>query len=594
MRTPAIASCGQHNFVSEDNSLQAKPACRQQIQRLLALRHEYLDEVLYAAVHEAADQALLRPRAFLCTLSFLQKLQGNLSHWSRQLKQSKQLMLIVDEFHQASMEGLLAALASFDCVVLAGDTQQAPPKEWAQESHHRAAQKGRELARSELPEPLARSSKRARSSRDGPDSSEQAIMQTALADNTHGGYGRAPAPLRKHLGAAWALDANLPRFRLSETHRFGASVVDCLKAMSPGTWSDMTSAKTTDTDVIPFVFDYLDDAQGQSCSPPEFTSSRTLFVHAAVALALELVLGHENVVVMAFYTRLLREFRRYLHVCLPGILSRVCDRVGRPQVSLKELEDTGRLSFLTTHSAGGVNQAVAFLLAVRRQIPDNCWHGDVLLHRGYRYIGLTRATTRLYVFAEELRAGIRWPVYSTNAGFMTVAQAHDIEGLLDENEHLGAEPRRQSLADFTQQAEWVSLLRWLTHQKRHGVAQGKDVHIPLFSDMALLSDSSKVHVPAIVRKMRCSGTMTLPTIWEEELASAARTYHRDFQPMPVPSQSRRGNFANLAGLLQRANQDPGNPHALPNCEPGWPTTAGKSGPRESPAAAAKSEADLRS
>ena len=32
-------------------------------------------------------------------------------------------MLIVDDFHDTSMEGLLAALASFDTVVLAGDLQ---------------------------------------------------------------------------------------------------------------------------------------------------------------------------------------------------------------------------------------------------------------------------------------------------------------------------------------------------------------------------------------------------------------------------------------------------------------------------------------
>ena len=41
------------------------------MQHLLALRHEYLDEVFYSTTQEAGGEALLRPRVFLCTVPVL-------------------------------------------------------------------------------------------------------------------------------------------------------------------------------------------------------------------------------------------------------------------------------------------------------------------------------------------------------------------------------------------------------------------------------------------------------------------------------------------------------------------------------------------
>ena len=86
-----------------------RPNSKNTILGLMAVRHEYLDQVLYSAMHEAASSAFAHPRLFLCTLSFLQKLQGDLSGWSCKLKEHRRLLLIVDEYHQCSMEGLLAA-----------------------------------------------------------------------------------------------------------------------------------------------------------------------------------------------------------------------------------------------------------------------------------------------------------------------------------------------------------------------------------------------------------------------------------------------------------------------------------------------------
>ena len=192
--------------------------------KLMALRHEYLDEVLYSAMHEAAGEALLRPRLLLSTVSFLQKLQGNLSTWSRPLKSRKQLLLVVDEFHQCSMEGLLAVLPSFDCAVLAGDTEQAPPKDWLTAHEHRLAQAEQERHYRRLPV-LSE-----------PGSTAEADDEQVLNPfpDIRSGYrtGQPPAPLRKHLATDW-LSTHVAQFDLKQTYRCGPSVVYCLQTMCP-------------------------------------------------------------------------------------------------------------------------------------------------------------------------------------------------------------------------------------------------------------------------------------------------------------------------------------------------------------------------
>ncbi len=105
----------------------------------MALRHEYFDDNVYGVMLEAVGQALLKPQVVLCTVSLLQKLQGNLSAWSRKIKAVRKMVLLVDEYHQLGFESLLAALAAFDAVVLSGDEEQAPVQEWLTGRHHAEA-----------------------------------------------------------------------------------------------------------------------------------------------------------------------------------------------------------------------------------------------------------------------------------------------------------------------------------------------------------------------------------------------------------------------------------------------------------------------
>ena len=432
--------------------------------KLLALRHEYLDEVLYSAMHEAAGAAHLRPRVLLSTISFLQKLQGNLSSWSRQLKAKRQLLLVVDEFHQCSMEGLLAVLASFDCVVLAGDTEQAPPKDWLTVHEHRLAQAERERQYRHQPVLSEPGSSAAA------DEQEQVWGDNPFPD-IRGGYRQPPTPLRKHLATEWLSD-NVRRFDLSQTYRCGPSVVHCLQTMCPDTWTQLESARTADTQVFPFIFSALEDAQTTGSGAAEVTRSKTLFVHAAVAIALEVLVtqtpGNSTILCISFYTRLLDEFRSWLRDALKPILHwvsgvlRVAIVTGL-DTTCETLERSGRLAFLNTQKAGGVTVSATILLAPRRQTTDQCWAGTALLHRGYRYVGLTRATERLYVFAEDLRPGLRVPMQQTDRRVGEIIKKHKLEGV--ERRVLDG-PGPRGVREFEQQAEWASLLRWLQERQR--------------------------------------------------------------------------------------------------------------------------------
>ena len=482
--------------------------------QLLALRHEYLDDVMYSTVLKDAPQLPSVPQVFLCTLPFLQTLQGE-GRWSQLLKESKkellkesqmELMLLVDDFHQASMEGLLAALASFDCVVLAGDVEKASPKvaEWC---HLRPAW-------SEPPEP----------------SSPESWGQSKEPLGTR--YGRR-AP-RKHLSSDWVADAGLPSYQFNKSFTLGCPVTACLKAMSPDTWSDLVhdecAAKHTDTQVIPLLCGYLDDAQ-YCASTLEVTSSKTVFVHAAVTIAMELVHGQltQNVLCIAFHRRLLGEFRRYLHRALPDIMKRMGDhmQLALPCVDVGQMEQTGQLSFRTTDEAGGGTQAIAVLLALRWQKQDRNWQGENLLHPGYRYTGLTCATTRLYVFAEDLRE----EGHVQPSIFGREVQPE----LVDEQNQVSGEKQEE----LQRQKEWSCLLRHL---------QSLELRMWYLTDCAL-------EIPSALLKLWNQKVPEVAELWKEELRFRSTRYAEEYQPQMVIQAShmtREEGFSKLAGLLEQA------------------------------------------
>jgi hypothetical protein len=156
---------------------------RKALCHLMALRHEYLDDTVYGAMHEAAGSAITKPRVFLCTISFLQKLQGGLSSWSKTIKELHRMILLVDEYHHLSVEGLLAALAAFDAVIVSGDNQQAPVAEWFTNRQHAEATAVRASARAT---PRA---DRAASSAGTPDDDDDdpALPEHPLAERIRGG-----------------------------------------------------------------------------------------------------------------------------------------------------------------------------------------------------------------------------------------------------------------------------------------------------------------------------------------------------------------------------------------------------------------------
>lgn len=197
--------------------------------RMMALRHEYLDDNVYGAMREAANDTL--PKVFLCTIGFLQLCQGGRS--PRKLKQLEHSVLLVDDYHHLSFEGLLAALANFEAVIVAGDKEQCP-----------ANDTDRDVAR--VASRAAAGSSAGRAAGD-------------LEDNQGGGW-RAPAvPLRR--AVSWLDCTAGRRFQLNTSYCFGPTIVELLGNMAPNVWPGMNCAGPTDTQVFPFVFPYLADGR---------------------------------------------------------------------------------------------------------------------------------------------------------------------------------------------------------------------------------------------------------------------------------------------------------------------------------------------
>ena len=93
-----------------------------------------------------------------------------------------------------------------------------------------------------------------------------------------------------------------------------------------------------------------------------------------------------------------------------------------------------------------------------------------MLNRAYRYIALTRASTRLYVFAEDMR---RW-VYAPRPATAQTAGIIQLHNLDLDNGWAGNDDDNRVVAvddtEFEAQAEWSSLLWWL--QKQHTARSG--------------------------------------------------------------------------------------------------------------------------
>ena len=273
---------------------------------------------------------------------------------------------------------------------------------------------------------------------------------------------RPPAPLLKHCASDWAVASKFDKYSLNTTYFHGPAVVECLQAMAPGVWDGMISAKDTDTNVIPFLFEYLSDAESDSGNT-EVARSEALFVQAAVAIGAELLLGGEDVVCVAFHTTILKEFSYWLRCSLPQIMRNLGQALGLTPLAeasnVETMESSGRLSYCTTQEAGNVEKPTAVLLAIRQHVNDQCWCGTSLSDRVSRYVGLTRASTRLYIFAENLSQGIQYPhSYTDSVVAAEIMRRHKMEA------RPGGTKRRRanvSLAEFEGQVEWSSLFKWL-------------------------------------------------------------------------------------------------------------------------------------
>ena len=510
--------------------------------RLLALRHEHLDRVLYsdaATPPRQRDPIHYRPpRAFLSTMSFLQHLHGT----SGQPQLRAKRLLIVDDCHQCSSHSLMSALASFDCVVLVGDNAKSPPRDWLAIPKDQTQRRARGAP--VLPEPRAPSPAA---------DQEQKVLQRCLATD-------------------WLSSVKTPTLKLNMTHNLGPSVVAGLQAMSPTAWPGMTSATTADTLVFPFLF-HSQDAKAQTpaeipCGPqpensPDVCGSPFVFTHAAITIVLELLRESDKqpVLCLAFFPRLLSEFRGFLLRTWKALLTTVGDCCGTKAPgnlsSLEDLERTGRLAFRTVDTAEGVTVPVAVLLALRRLETDKCWAGPELVYRGHRYMALTRATRRLYVFAEDLR---RWVFAPRPATDLTVdiIRRYNLEQQLstnggEGNDHLVVLPADDT--EFESQAEWTCLLWWLEnqHKARTGVS---------FTEEDYICDTQGM--PTIFRsitKELCPCMAYNDKQWDRVLHKVGRDqmkWAEERSDARVPRPEEKGSFYHPLGLIGDARASPGN------------------------------------
>ena len=492
--------------------------CLSKYRRLLALRHEHVDRLLYSKT--AAPCPHLPPRVVLSTISFLDSLPST-SEFAQGVEHR---LLIVDDFHQCSMHGLLPALAPFDCVVLAGDS-----------------------ARLRMPS----------AERETPRVRDAPVLPAPRELEAHV---EPPAP-GQMLAADWVSALGKARFTLKQTYGLGPSVVACLKAMSPESWPEMTSASGTDTVVFPLLFLYLRDEEGPPTSDPlskvvpePIEDSESVFVYAALTIALELIAdGEEPVLCLAFCPHLLKAFRNFLQSCMEGLLELMagcCDMKGPPVQTLEECEQTGRLTFLTVDKADHVTSHVAILLALRQHTTDECWTGPALLDRALRYVALTRASKRLYVFAEDLRRWVYAPRPPT-AHTADIIRLHNLELQLSVN---GGQCNDDLVVaaddtEFEAQAEWSSLLWWLQNQ-----------HWALSKSPFKRIEVAWSPVPPIFVAIARAVFPDMPWIdakWNSALRSVAihhagwheARYPQPWHPPPHATPAQQGSFYNPGGLI---------------------------------------------
>ena len=259
-------------------------------------------------------------------------------------------------------------------------------------------------------------------------------------------------------------------FTSSETHRLGTSIVRCLRKVFPESFKKLVSKRQGDTLLLPVLFripaqKYKYSESGKRLVP-ETIRELTMFVHALVHVAIEVVLtmccdtshsGTVQILVMSFYKEWLSEFEAFLRCYLASACKALHDYCGIPVDNLHEtcysfeaLIERKVLQLNNVWSLKGIDSAVAFLFVPRRSESDFGWHGRLLDLSGLR-IAISRAGKRFYLFADDLSEEV-W-VSGTNRPLANEADDLHLKNFSDNKWTRDREPM------VKKQLSWVRLFR---------------------------------------------------------------------------------------------------------------------------------------
>ncbi len=247
-------------------------------------------------------------------------------------------------------------------------------------------------------------------------------------------------PLKWNLASTWADDSEQVQVQHgNETLRYGPLVSQLIN-LTFRKHDDEVIVRSHDraplTNIFPIIMKNITtgDATYSNDTHGEVFAGNTMFKQAAIIVALEVTIAwlhrqEENVqphkiLIMAFYKRLLGNFRDYLELVLGGLIKDIALNCFGAEFyempSVKDLEAAGvietvvmlehgeKLTFKPVQNAHGTTATSVVAFLCRRQKTDGAYQGDAM-NETYLFQLVSRARWRLYPIIEDLRSELVVP-----------------------------------------------------------------------------------------------------------------------------------------------------------------------------------------
>mgnify|MGYP000541596450 FL=1 len=347
---------------------------------LLAMRHEFFDQVYYKAMYAAQIRRIASVRCVICTCRMLQKFCAGIASHAAAIRRDRKLIGFIDEVQYLPEQEVSGCLALLDSCFLFGDEQQHE-----KEIDNRAQERPRDA-------PIILTENPAQSS----------VMSWKSA-------------------CAWARRCpTVQKIDAAETLRLGWSMVKTLQFIYPGTFDHVYTSKVADTLFLPILFEKSSHWVASN-TLGEAEHDQAYFAHVLFVAAVEVVLAvhHNNqtpmrtVVMNSFLNRPLAYLELFLQEKLENTCWQLHSVFGLPRpsahmYSYHALKGEGRLSLLGPTKVAGFSGPVGITLCGPRRLKDMSWRG-MCLQRSKVYVALSRASERLHLLVVDLRKEVQIP-----------------------------------------------------------------------------------------------------------------------------------------------------------------------------------------